>query len=206
MAFEDFVVYEADKTISLGGFNKTLNKPNPTKIEGFYLGVQTGIKNKFNPEKPNCLHLFMTKEGITGVWGKTKLNKVMKEHAERDGLGFLVRAIQEGTRPTGMGNDQLLYQLKVDKSQRIKVEGAPKNGDTDDQSSVTVANLDSTTGNTQSYETLGYDDDGVEDSSFDEEEVVQEVPPARAVAPRKPLSSPDAARQAKVQALLSGRK
>jgi hypothetical protein len=40
MAFKETNGAESDTSISLGGLNKKTNKPNPTSIEGYYIGSQ----------------------------------------------------------------------------------------------------------------------------------------------------------------------
>lgn len=169
---------QTDKTIQLG------DKKNPTKasIEGYYLGTKETPDTGFGPGK---LHIFQTKTGTVGVWGKTNSNRLMT--AELRGQMCLLTFTGMGEAKKGR-NAAYNYTLKHDPENTVSVADVDVNADT------------------------AVDDDSSEGSDFEEadlgaEEAYEEVPPARPVAPKRPVTAPDAARAAKVQALLAqGRK
>jgi len=175
MGFEKIVSLDSDVSISLGGRDKKTGKANLTSVEGYFLGTKTGIPNKFNPDKPDCLHIFQTSKGNVGVWGKSHLNPQMS----RAIVGAMVRVTFTGTRPSKKGNDQLLFSVEQDKSNAITVDALQAQDD--DSYSV-----------------------GAEES-YDDIEATEEAPytPPPVVA-KAPAKAPDAARQAKVAALLQG--
>lgn len=177
MAFKEVVNLEAELTTALGGRNKTTGKANPTQVEGYYLGTKKVESRKAKSGFAD-LHILQTAEGNLGVWGKTDLDRKMKSVP----AGSMIRVTQNGTVPTPNG-DMYKFKVEVDASNTIEVNlptPAAEASDLQDFSSNEPA------------------EEAFEDESFDE------VAPARVAAPKKPLSVPDAARQAKIQALLNG--
>lgn len=176
-----FTEVTAGSTISLGGINKKTGKPNPTSVEGYYLGSrQTPDKLKKNGFE--YIHSLQTAKGIVDVWGKTDLNmKLLKIIA-----GTMVRVSHTGTtRPTPKG-DMQVYKVEADTANTIAV--ATENGDLNAGSA-------------------GYGEDENGDNGEDDEDdgaALDEAPVARASAPRNPARTPDAAAQAKARALLNG--
>lgn len=63
---------KTDNVINLG--NKDKSTDNPTSIEGYYLGTKEIPDSGYGVGK---LHLFQTKSGTVGVWGKTNSNRLM---------------------------------------------------------------------------------------------------------------------------------
>lgn len=74
MAYKTKFDGTTDKTIQLGGTSAT-GERNPTSLEGYFLGSKD-TQSDYGPGK---LHIFQTKEGTVGVWGKTRLNTLLTE-------------------------------------------------------------------------------------------------------------------------------
>lgn len=182
MAFETIIDLDTDETVALGGVNKKTGKPNPSKIEGYYIGSKTVASPK--SKDGTCkLHVFQTATGNVGVWGKTDLDRKMLTVSP----GLATRVEFTGMQET-KNNPMYKYKVQVDKFNRIEVPGT---GDSSEESSV------------GSYS----GDDGLEDPGLDSEESSYDEPtPPRAQAPRSPARAPDAAAIAKTKALLSARK
>lgn len=166
-----------DKTVKVGG------EGNPTSIEGYFLGSKD-TESDYGPGK---LHLFQTQEGVVGVWGKTRMNNLLTE-AHRGQMVLLsftgmIQPSKKGRRPS------YGYKLQYDPSNTID-----------------VANIDVNAAPASTESEEGYDDSS---DSYDsemsghEEDTVEETPPARPVAPKVAAATPDASRQAKVQALIN---
>lgn len=182
MAFKEVNSLDADTTISLGGTNKKTGKANPTKVEGYYLGSRT-VPSPMSKTGTAFVHVFQTASGNTGVWGKTDLDRKMQAATP----GAMTRVTQNGLAPAKPGK-QAMYKFKVeiDEENTIEVAGFPNNEDTADGSTE------------PSFDEVG------ETGLDDEDEALDEVQPVR-TAPRPTANSVDAARQAKVAALLAGK-
>lgn len=180
MAFKEIQSLDADTTISLGGFNKKTRTDNPTQIEGYYLGSRT-VPSQKSKTGTAYLHVFQTADGNVGVWGKTDLDRKMTALADK--LGVMVRVTQKGTKPTKGGNDMYMFRVEVDVENFIEVSAPP----------------------TQSIETEEVSDDEDYMEEFHEEVNAEFDAPTtrRPTAPVQPTAVPDAARQAKVKALLA---
>ena len=185
MAFKELSSLETENTVTIGGVNRKTNKPNPKTVEGYFIGTKGGIPNKFNPDKPNQLHVLQTKAGNVGVWGKTNLDQKMKSVPP----GTMIRISFTGTKPSNKGNDMLLYKVEADAENTIEVSGQSN----------------------EAYAPASDEDEAVAGFSYGDEEeadVDADETPADEVAPvrtatRNPVKAPDPARAAKVQALLS---
>lgn len=150
-------------------------KDAPTSVLGYYLGAKN-VESDFGPGK---LHVFQTAEGNIGVWGKSNLNAQLSE-------GLIGQMCQ--VQFSGMGKAQkgrkppYLFTVEHDED------------DTIDVSSVTASSAS---------EEPDYGDNA--DGEVGEEETyADEVPVKRASPPKTPASAPDAARTARVSALLNG--
>lgn len=116
MGFEILATLECDgDPIQIGGRDKHSGKENPKSVEGYYMGFKM-TEGKFGPSK---LHVFKTKNGNTGVWGKTNLDSQLLQVKP----GTMTRATFTGTVPSNKGNDMLKFKVEVDKSNTIDVEG-----------------------------------------------------------------------------------
>jgi hypothetical protein len=185
MAFKPILELDCSTTVSLGGRNKQTGKPNPTSIEGYFVGSKQ-TPSKMSASGFAMLHIFQTEKGNVGLWGKTDLDRKMKSVAP----GVMTRVTQAGTVPTPRGN-MYKYSVEVDSDNSIEVSApeAPEAEAYDDgEAFPSASSLDD-----ESY-----------DASEDEAPLDEVPPPVRAARPAKAASAPDAARQARVQALLSG--
>lgn len=165
-----------DKTIQVGGVNSKTNQANPATIEGYFLGSKD-TQSDYGPGK---LHIFQTSEGTIGVWGKTRMDKLLTSEL----VGQMVLVTFTGMiAPSKKGRRP---------SYGYKVQHDPEN--TIDTSTINLS--PSASDEEDSFE---------EEESFETEaeEAYEEPAPARAVAPKVAAVAPDASRQAKVQALLN---
>lgn len=180
MAFEEIRSLDCDTTISLGGVNKKTNKKNPTQIEGYYLGSRT-VADQKKKSGISYIHVLQTKDGNVGVWGKTNLDNKMKSVTP----GFMIRITQSGMQATPNG-DMYLYKVEVDKENTVDVAGFNADASNDESAD---------------------DYEAEEETGLDEDEApADEVPVSRPSNAQRPTAqAPDAARQAKVQAMLAGK-
>ncbi len=188
MAFEKLADLDADVTISLGGINKKTGKANPTKIEGYFLGLREVADAKKKSGK-SFIYYIQTSKGNVGVWGKTNLDNKMKQVEP----GLMIRIVQEGKRQTPNG-DMYLYQVSVDRSDSIEVASAPAASEDAEEYGQ---------GADDGKWTDSEEDDEEETSLGAEEVPMDEVAPPRAKAPQRPVAAPNAARKASVEALLN---
>jgi hypothetical protein len=189
MAFKERLVVDADQdsTTALGGFNKKTGKPNPTQIEGYFLGSKS-IPSPKARSGVSLLHILQTAKGNWGVWGKTDLDRKIAGVVP----GTMIRIVQKGTVKTPNG-EMYKFQVLVDEENVIAVDApsavAPQDAVEDDVP-ISFASVD------DAEETLVDEDEALPD------EVVPVAPPVRAARP----AAPSAASQAKVQALLAQRR
>jgi len=180
MAFKTIQDLDADTTISLGGINKKTGKKNPTKVEGYYIGTRT-VDSKKDKKGYAHIYFFQTQTGMLGVWGKTDLDRKMRQVTP----GVMTLITQTGTVSTPNG-DMYKFTVAVDSDNTIEVAlpDPSSNNDATEETSYAASN----------------------DEGEEEEEAAAELdePVApRASAPARPATAPNAERQAKVQALLS---
>jgi len=182
MAFEQVVDLDCSVTTSIGGTDRKTGKKNPTSVEGYFLGSRKVDSAK--SKSGFCyLHVFQTKDGNLGVWGKTNLDSQLRSVQP----GTMTRVTFSGMVET-KNNPMYKYKVEVDKNNNIDVSdlSAPSNEATGDDDT----------------------DHGFVESDFADEEgsaLDEQLPAARATPPARPAAAPNAARQAKVQALLAGR-
>jgi hypothetical protein len=189
MAFKEVLDLDCDTTVALGGMNKKTGKPNPTRVEGYYIGKKETENRKSKTGKSN-LYIFQTAKGNIGVWGKTDLDRKMASAL----IGAMTRVTQSGSVPTPNG-DMYKFKVEVDAENTIEVSAPAQDESSEDDA------------DTSSYASSAEDDDGVEETDVDAEEAEVEAAPApRAQPPRQPARTPDAARQEKVKNLLAGRR
>jgi hypothetical protein len=177
MAFEKIIDLDCDVTIALGGVDKKTGRPNPTKIEGYYLGSRQ-VADKKKKSGFSFIYAFQTPKGNVGVWGKTNLDNKMASVAP----GTMVRVTQSGKRPTPNG-DMYLFLVEQDRDNTIPVNST----------SVPTyeAEADSSV---DSYEA---------EAPESAEAPADEVPYTPPVAPKQPARTPSAESQARVQAVLN---
>lgn len=119
MAFKKKFNGQTDVTIQLG------SKDNPKQrdsVEGYYLGTKDIPDSGYGVGK---LHIFQTKEGSLGVWGKTSSNSLMTS----DLRGQMCRLTFTGMGEKKKGkNPAYMYELEHDPENTISVEGVNVNG------------------------------------------------------------------------------
>lgn len=184
MGFREVASLDADVVTALGGKQKN-GKANPRSVEGYYLGFRM-VENKRSKTGESKLHFFQTAKGNIGVWGKTDLDRKLVSVA----LGTMTRATFDKMKACPGKNDMYLYKVETDTENVIEVADLPDN----QESQSDGGEPDSTEPEYEQEEETDVDAD---------EPPVDELPPARAARPQQAAPTPDAARQAKVQALLS---
>ena len=115
MAFQEVTDLSADVTVSLGGINKKTNKPNPTKVEGYYLGSKK-VEDRKKKSGFSYIYFLQTPKGNLGVWGKTDLDRKMLSVTP----GHMVCITQEGSVPTPNG-DMYKFKVQFDPDNTIEV-------------------------------------------------------------------------------------
>ena len=177
MAFQEVTSLDCNDAIQLGGTNKKTGKPNPTKIEGFYLGSRQVASPK-SKTGFSALHVFQTAKGNVGVWGKTDLDSKLSQVTP----GQLTQVTFTGMKPT-KNNPMYSFKVAVDADQRIDV---------------------TTTAPTESTEDADDHEGYIEDTGIDGED--EETSPPYPTAPARAASAPSQSQQAKVAALLQKRR
>ena len=193
MAFKELADMDCDSTTALGGFNKKTGKPNPTKAEGYLIGSKDvpSTKSKTGFAK---LHIIQTAKGNLGIWGKTDLDRKMLAVEP----GCMIRITQNGTVPTGKGNDMYKFKVEVDEENRIEVAGAPSGDAPESDPSQDDVDMPQEPAEEEQAEETPLDED---------EQQPDVVPPTRPAAPaRRAAAAPSATSQAKVQELLNKRR
>lgn len=108
MGFKEVMDLDAERIISLGGFDKKTRKANQDQIEGYFLGSKKIASTK-NKSGVAYIHIFKTAEGQLGVWGKTDMDRKLLNQP----IGNMVRLTCIGQVPTKNG-DMYKYKLEVD--------------------------------------------------------------------------------------------
>lgn len=178
MAYKTKFDGSTNEAIQLGGINPKTQKENPTSIEGYFLGTRD-TDGEYGPGK---LHIFQTEKGTVGVWGKARLNGLLTSEL----VGQMVLVTFTGmVAPTKKGRKPAYgYEVQHDNDNVIDTTGINLN------SAPVVADND-------------YSDNGSEDL---ESEFQDEIVPARNVKATNPARAANAEQQAKVKALLSGKR
>lgn len=121
MAFQEVNDLSTDNTIALGGTNKQTGRPNPTKIEGYYLGKRQ-VDSKKSKTGKAYIYVFQTPKGNVGVWGKTDLDRKMESAVP----GHMLRVTQSGMASTPNG-EMYKYKVEFDATNTIEVQSGPTN-------------------------------------------------------------------------------
>lgn len=178
MSYETKASLDAEVTYVLGGTNDKTGKPNPTSIEGYFLG------NRTTPDKgygPGTLHIFQTQTGNVGIWGKTSSkNLLTDEH-----IGQMCLLEFTGMSAPSKKGRQPAYKYKLQ---------------FDRGNTIDTSNLDVNA--SEESEPDFVDESDVAD---DTESYVSEAPAPRAAAPKVAARTPSVEQQAKVRALLQGK-
>lgn len=200
MAFKQVASLDADVSYALGGINKKTGKPNPTKVEGYYLGTRQ-VESKMSKTGFANIHFIQTSKGNVGIWGKTDLDRKIKQVT----LGYMVRITQSGMQTIPGKKPMYKYVVESDDENTIEV-AAPEASSLEASNEDVNSDFDGqgAAGYEEESDTQGYGDEAFDDTDpGEEEQLADEVPPARATRPARPAATPDAARQAKVKELLA---
>lgn len=173
MAFQNAKQQLAERTIRLVGEDKVTGKPYPSRLEGYYLGSK--VVTTRNGDQAT-VYTFRTDEGNIGLWGgHTDLDRQMSLPT----LGCMTRVSYNGKKSIPGGKTRHDYLVEWDVSQTIEL-------------------------GTKSPSSL--ESEEVSDTDYDDEEVNAEFDAPTTRRPTAPVTAatvPDAARQAKVKALLA---
>lgn len=145
MAFKQVTDLSADKTISLGGYNKKLKKDNPTSVEGYYLGSRT-VADKKKKDGLSYIYFLQTSEGNVGVWGKTDIDRKMRTVTP----GVLVRLSFSHMVDTPNG-EMYKYKVEFDESDVIEVSQETENTGSSETSDDSEESTDDDTEAQQDY-------------------------------------------------------
>lgn len=189
MAFKTVQNLDADTSVQLGGKDAS-GKANPTEIEGYYLGFRE-IDGDFGLSK---LHVFQTEEGNVGVWGKTRLNSKLSPSL----VGTMVKVTFTGMiAPRKKGRKPSFgYEVQFDNENVIDVSTLSQASDSEASDSEA---------SDEEYGNNG-EDLPEESDPGEAQRAPDEVPPARAAAPRQAAQAASPAAQQKVKDLLAGRR
>lgn len=125
MAYEKVNSLDADRTITIGGYNKKTKQENPTSAEGYYLGSRITTGGKYGPSE---LHIIQDKDGNLGIWGKTNLTKQIKQVTP----GCMIRITYKGMKNTTNG-EMHMYEVEQDKKNFIDVSNLAEASEVDDE-------------------------------------------------------------------------
>lgn len=194
MGFKEVTSLDTDTTVALGGLNKKTGKPNPSKLEGYFLGTKV-VESKMSRDGTAKIHIVQTASGNVGVWGKTDMDRKMAGVTP----GVMIRISFTGKQKIPGKNDMYKYKVELDTDNTIEVSGEENSLISNNEAEDDVPELNFSNDST---------DEGYEDTFAEEEEAEDEVQYRAPVAPKKAAATPDAARQAKVKELLakSGRR
>jgi hypothetical protein len=126
MAFKPVLDLHADRSVSIGGTNKTTGAANPRSIEGYYIGSRD-IPDKFSKTALGKLYILRTPEGNIGVYGKPDMNKQMVNAK----LGNMVRISFVRSVPSPRGQ-WYKYLVEEDKENTVEVSLPIGLGNVDD--------------------------------------------------------------------------
>lgn len=182
MGFKELADLDCSVTTAIGGFNKETKKDNPTQIEGYFIGSRKIDSAK--AKSGYCfLHVLQTNKGNVGVWGKTNLDQKLSAVQP----GTMIRISFQGMVET-RNNPMYKYKVEVDESNTIEVN---------------LASSEDNGAEANPHAEGKYDFERDQDEAAVDADEPEEQAPPRAVAPREPAKTPNAASQAKVQALLA---
>lgn len=124
MGFTQVQDLDASETTALGGKNKQTGKANPTAAEGYFLGSKS-VESVRSKTGTCFLHILQTSEGNLGVWGKTDLDRKMKNVKP----GTMVRITQNGMLEIPGKNPMYKFKVEVDLDNTIEVNLSGSNTD-----------------------------------------------------------------------------
>lgn len=147
-----------------------------TVLEGYFMGSFEHNGDYGKTKK----HIFKTAQGAVVVFGQTNLMQQLPSAV----VGAMTRITYKDDKLSDKKgrHPMKLFEIEQDKKEKIDVVG-----------------VDLTP--TESYDDNTDDVDA--ETDVDSDDAVDEAPPAKAQAPKKPAVAPDAERQRKVQELLN---
>lgn len=176
MAFQTKPKLNAETAVVLGGKDDA-GKSRPRTLEGYFLGTRITPDSGYGPGK---LHIFQTKDGNVGVWGKTDLNNQLTSEL----TGACLRVTFTGmSNPKKGRRPGYLYQVEVDYDNKIDVSGINVNAAPEEEPNY------------------GDDDNDVDADAFESPE--EETPPQRVVSPKQAAQVPTNSRKAELEAKLA---
>lgn len=181
MGFQEIADLDCTTTVSLGGVNKQTNKKNPTTFEGYFIGTKQTPSTKSKTGFA-ALHIFQTRTGNVGVWGKTNLDQKLASAT----VGAMTKISFVGMVPT-KNNPMFKYSVAQDKDNCIEVALPSESSAENAEESVEAE---------ESYE--------AETALEAEEEALDVAPQTRALPPKRAAQAPSTAQQAAVRNMLTG--
>lgn len=124
MAFTQVQDLDSETAIALGGRNKKTGKANPTKAEGYFLGSKE-VESQRSKTGKAFLHILQTANGNLGVWGKTDLDRKLRNVTP----GTMVRITQSGMQEIPGKNPMYKFTVEVDLENVIEVSVATASSD-----------------------------------------------------------------------------
>lgn len=120
MAYEKVVDLGTDNVTALGGTDNKTGKPNPSKMEGYYLGSREVATSTGQSR----IHVFQTPKGNQGLWGTKKLNDNLTPKV----VGHMVLVEYKGKVKINGGKTQHTYNIFHDRDNKIEVVGSESAG------------------------------------------------------------------------------
>lgn len=162
-----------DTVVKLGGIDGKTNKPNPTRMEGYFIGSRE-VKSE---NGTSIIHIFQTPKGNEGVWGTADLNSKLAQVTP----GTMTLVKYKEKRKLSGGKTKHVYDVMHDDDNTIEVSAPKDNVVSSDPDEQYAADTSS------NYSEV---DESEDDSQNDELAEIEEQFAAKA-------------RQAKIQALLT---
>lgn len=145
MGYEKVTDLGTDTVVKIGGVDSKTNKPNPTRLEGYYLGS----KNVKTSTGESVIQVFQTPKGNVGAWGTKELNDKLGQIA----AGTMTLVEYKGKRKLQGGKTLHTYDVSQDTDNVISASAIKQ-----------VASDDSDTETTEDYEETQSSDFSEEDA------------------------------------------
>jgi len=113
MAWKTVTSLDCDTVFALGGVNGKTNEPNPTSIEGYYLGSRS---TQVNGEEAT-IHVFQTPKGNQGIWGSADTRAKLKQVAA--GTMTLVEFVEK--KKISGGKTKKIFSVSQNTANTIEV-------------------------------------------------------------------------------------
>lgn len=126
MAYEKVADLSTETVVKIGGVDSRTNKPNPTRLEGYYVGSR-GVTTQNGPA---TIHVFQTPKGNVGAWGTKDLNDKLGQVSP----GTMTLVEYKGKKRLAGGKSLHSYEVAQDKDNTIEVSGTVAAAPADDYS------------------------------------------------------------------------